>query len=61
MICYRDTTFCSSPGCRNQCGRQFTDQDRVAAQNWWGGDDFPVAMAAFCDEAGNLLRESGAA
>lgn len=56
MICFRDTTFCSSPACQNKCGRQFTDKDRVAAKQWWGGDGAPIAFSEFCDEKGEVKQ-----
>ncbi len=31
MMCYKDKTFCASPNCKNECGRQMTDQQRVEA------------------------------
>lgn len=48
MICYRDRTFCISPGCTNECGRKLTAEVRAAARAWWGGDDAPIAMGYFC-------------
>jgi hypothetical protein len=57
MICYKDTTYCASPNCRNECGRQFTKEDRKNAIKWWGSEDFPIAMAEFCDDKGNLLTK----
>lgn len=56
MICFRDRTYCASPNCRNECGRQFTAEDAVAAKAWWGSDDYPVAMSTFCDKHGDLIR-----
>lgn len=55
MICYLDTTFCISPGCK--CERALTPEIREAAERWWerfgdaewrkkyGGP--PIAMAYF--------------
>ena len=48
MICYRDTTFCVSPNCKNECGRQLTDEICEDACKWWGSDDAPIAMSTFC-------------
>lgn len=56
MIGYRDRTWCSSPNCRNECGRQFTERDRQKAIQWWGGEDFPIAFGHFCDEEGNAKK-----
>lgn len=44
-LCYRDTTFCASPGCKNECGRQITDQQRGEAQR----TEMLVAWGYFCD------------
>ena len=54
MMCYRDTTFCSSPNCKNECGREFTEWDKEGARKWWGGDDAPIAFSEFCDENGGV-------
>ena len=48
MICYRDTTFCVSPGCENKCGRKLTPEIEAAARRWWKGDDPPIAMSCYC-------------
>lgn len=53
-MCFRDTTFCSSPNCKNKCGRKLTEQDKEAARKWWGKDGAPIAYADFCDDKGNL-------
>ena len=50
MICYRDTTFCSSEAVEHTCGREFTEEDAQAAEKWWGGKDYPLAMSKFCEE-----------
>lgn len=50
MIGYRDRTWCGSPNCQNKCGRKFTEEDRASAVEWWGGEDFPLAVSNFCDE-----------
>lgn len=49
MIGYADRTFCASPNCENKCGRKFTEEDKKMAVKWWGGDDFPISKAYFCD------------
>ena len=51
MICYRDTTFCASEVTEHTCGREFTEQDAINAEKWWGGKDYPVAYSEFCKEA----------
>lgn len=46
MLCYRDTTFCGSPNCTNECGRKLTDEDkRLAAKLPFG-----IAFSMFCDQ-----------
>jgi hypothetical protein len=49
MICYKDKTFCSSKVEIHTCGREFTKEDEVNAEKWWGGEDYPVAYSPFCD------------
>lgn len=56
MICYRDMTFCSSPACKNKCGRKLTDEVRAAAVKWWGGEDAPICVSHFCDENGEVRK-----
>ena len=53
MICYKDQTFCASKVEKHTCGREFTEQDAVDAEKWWGGKDYPVAFADFCKETPN--------
>ncbi len=48
MICYRDTTFCSSEVDHHTCGREFTAQDEIDAVKWWGQGGYPVAFGLFC-------------
>lgn len=35
--------------CRT-CGCEFTKQDAIDAEKWWGGKDYPVAFMKFCKE-----------
>lgn len=49
---YKDTTFCSSRVDKHTCGREFTDQDAIDAERWWGSKDYPVAYGEFCAEKG---------
>ena len=44
MLCYKDTTFCASPDCTNECGRKMSDYDKDLAQR----ADLPVAYGYFC-------------
>ena len=50
MICYKDKTFCSDEVEEHTCGREFTEQDKIDAEKWWGGKDYPVAYGSFCKE-----------
>ena len=47
---YRDKTFCASEVTEHTCGREFTEQDAIDAEKWWGGKDYPVAFSEFCKE-----------
>ena len=45
MHCYRDTTYCASPNCKNECGHKMSDEDRhVLPPDEW------VAWGYFCGE-----------
>ena len=57
MMGYADRTWCASPNCRNECGRQFTDEERRKAILWWGSDDFPLITGYFCDKDGKAKRQ----
>lgn len=48
MIGYRDRTYCGSDVKEHECGAEFTEQDAINAEEWWGGPDYPVAYAFFC-------------
>ena len=50
MICYKDTTFCASKVEEHTCSREFTDQDQIDAEKWWGDDNPPIAFSKFCEE-----------
>lgn len=54
---YKDRTWCVSKGCQNVCGRKFTQYHHEAAMKWWGGDNYPLSVAYFCDEHGNLIED----
>lgn len=53
MICFMDTTYCVSPHCKNDCGRQLTKEIENAAEKWWGKKGAPIAMGYFCGESEN--------
>lgn len=50
MICFRDRAYCGSDVEVHTCGREFTEQDAIEAEAWWGGKDYPVAYMNFCEE-----------
>lgn len=53
MISFRDRAYCGSDVKVHTCGREFTEQDAIEAEAWWGGKDYPVAYAKFCKENGS--------
>ena len=44
MICFRDRTFCLSPNCKNECGRQLSCKDKKLIEKL----GIPVAYDYFC-------------
>jgi hypothetical protein len=49
MIGYKDRAWCPlsvNTLCsrRQGCYRALTEEDRKAAEEWWGGPDFPIAV-----------------
>lgn len=53
MICFRDMAFCSARCANTDCRRNFTDELRKAAREWWGSEGAPVCFSDFrtgCDE-----------
>jgi len=49
MMHYKDRTWCPrrySDRChRSQgCYRVLTEEDRIAAEKWWGGPNFPICI-----------------
>lgn len=57
IICYKDKSFCASKVKKHTCGREFTKEDAKKAEEWWGGDNYPVAWAEFCTEL-NITKEN---
>lgn len=51
MICFLDRTFCSSPNCKGECGRQMTLELMKRAKEWWGNDSPPIAYSNYCDKS----------
>lgn len=45
MLCYGDKTYCTSPYCKNVCGRQVTEEIKKLAYL----ADLPLACANFCE------------
>lgn len=50
MICYRDRSYCGSKVKEHTCGREFTEQDAIDAEKWWGCKDYPVAYMDYCKD-----------
>ena len=50
MITFNDKTYCASPNCTNECGRQLTEMDKnILKANAVNGITIPVCYAYFCD------------
>jgi hypothetical protein len=45
MLCFKDTTFCASPNCNNQCGHKITEQEREKSKRL----NMIISVAYFCD------------
>jgi hypothetical protein len=54
MLCYKDRTYCATPGCKNACGRKLTEEIRMAASN----AGMLLAMAYFCEDDGSCPDSS---
>ena len=52
-ICYKDKTFCITPGCKNACGRQLTYEIRKDAMV----AGLPICSAYFCDPDGTCSNK----
>lgn len=50
MICYKDRSYCGSKVEEHTCGREFTEEDAIDAEKWWGSKDYPVAYIKYCEE-----------
>jgi len=58
MMGYLDRTWCPqeiSNRCSHSqgCYRVFTEEDRKAAEKWWGNSDFPISQ--FAEEPGCFI------
>ena len=49
MICYKDMTFCNSNCTNRACSRFVSEDVKEGARNWWGSDDYPIALSDFSD------------
>ena len=49
-MCYKDQTFCKSEVKEHTCNREFTEEDKIKAEKWWGGKDYPVSFGKFCEK-----------
>jgi len=49
---YKDITFCSSPNCKNKCGRRVSTEEIIEIFE----KDLLVSYAYFCDEEGELIE-----
>ena len=49
MMGYADRTWCTYVTCPNEsyCYRKFSAAEQRKAEEWWGGKDFPLAVADF--------------
>lgn len=56
MMGYGDRIWCCSKNCKNKCGRKLTDEDREKAIRWWGGEGFPISVAEYCNENGEVKK-----
>lgn len=52
MISFKDKTFCSSPNCKNECGRKMTSEEAKTLQEMRVkyGCDIAVCYGYFCGE-----------
>lgn len=51
MLGFKDRTYCGSKVKKHTCGREFTKQDAIDAEKWWGGKNYLVAYSDFCSLA----------
>jgi hypothetical protein len=57
MISYKDRSYCASPGCQGECGRQLTEEVKEGAKNL----GLLISTAYFCGipdyiRTGNTVR-----
>ena len=56
MICYGDRTWCASPNCKNECGRQL--QDWHIKQNAQENMQLPVCYGYYCGAPAEDLKDN---
>ena len=46
MMCYKDKVWCNHSDCSNWdgCDKALTEEVKNAAYEWWGSDNYPLAM-----------------
>jgi hypothetical protein len=49
-MCFRDMTFCSAACLTTDCHRNFTEDQKAAAERWWGDPGAPVAFSDFSEK-----------
>ncbi len=49
---YNDRTYCASPDCHNECGRQMSSMEKAQQKAFFAahGYNIPVSYAYFCGE-----------
>lgn len=59
MICYLDRAFCSAACANYTCPRNYTDDVRLAAREWWDHDpdNAPIALADFSKYCGEYKKK----
>lgn len=49
MICFKDKTFCNVVCGNLECCRNYTEEEKKAAEKWWDSKEPPVAFSPFKD------------
>ena len=52
MICYKDKTFCNVICGNIACYRNYTEEEKKAAEKLWDSKNPPVAFSNFKDKEG---------
>ena len=48
MMCFKDRTFCASPGCTNECGRKMSEDEKKELEKMNEFEWTAVSQAYFC-------------